>query len=85
MFKLIWILNIEDFNVSFKFNVGKYFIKEILKKIKLIKIPNQYTTKKNIEIDAVFSNSEIHDYWVYRTTYSYHFSIMSKIEYVNFS
>ena len=79
------ILLLGDFNVNFKSNDGENFISHIFKNIKLIKVSNQYTTKKNTEIDAVFSNCGIHEYFVYYTAYSYYFSIMSKIKYVNSS
>ena len=81
----VHLILLGDFNIDFKSNAGEKFIKYIFDKMKLIKMSNQYTTKKNTEIDAIFSNCGFHDYFVYSTTYSHHFNIMSKIAYINSS
>ena len=73
------IILLGDFNIDFKSNIGENFIRNIFNKFKLIKIPNQYTTKKYTEIDAIYCNCGLQDYFVYYTTYSHHFSKMAKI------
>ena len=71
--------------IDFKSNAGEKFIKYFFDKIKLILMSNQYTTEKNTEKEAIFSNCGFHDYFLYSTTYSHHFNIVTEIAYINFS